>query len=109
MMKRLVFLIFFLACCQSTFAQDQEGGSFIPSGIRQYQFNLPKQGKEIRNLHYEPSGEPVKGTLSPDGNRVILENYRKGSRIKMEVSYADGTTEELIKSPCYIDPVSYEL
>lgn len=108
-MKRLIFLVLLLAGSQATFAQEKEGGDFIPSGIRQYQFNLPKQGKEIRNLHYEPSGDPVKGTLSPDGNRVILENYRKGSRVKMEVSYADGTTEELIKSPCFIDPVSYEL
>lgn len=82
---------------------------FIPDGIRQYQLNLPKEGSEIQELRYEPSGEPAKGTLSPDGNRVILENYRKGSKVKMTVVYKDGTSEELVRSPCYIDPVSYEL
>jgi hypothetical protein len=109
-MKRISILLFFILFMGSASAQSPaEGSDFIPSGVRQYQFSLPKQGAEIKNLQYVPSGEPVKGTLSPDGNRVILENYRKGSRVKMDVSYTDGTAEELIKFPCYIDPVSYEL
>jgi hypothetical protein len=109
-MKLISVVFLFFLIIGSARAQSPAGNTeFIPSGIRQYQFALPKQGAEIKDLQYVPSGEPVKGTLSPDGNRVILENYRKGSRVKMNVNYTDGTSEELIKSPCFIDPVSYEL
>jgi hypothetical protein len=109
-MKRIFLCsIFVLFSCSLKAQSSPEPAGFIPGGIRQFQFALPKQGAEIKELQYVPSGEPVKGSLSPDGNRVVLDNYRKGSRIKLQVLYSDGTSEEVQKSPCFIDPVTYEL
>ena len=110
MKRALLVLVLMTGVMEFTHAQtSEEKSDFIPEGIRQYQFNLPKEGQEIQDLRYDPSGEPLKGTLTPDGNRVIMQNYRKGSRVKMTVVFKDGTSEELVRSPCYIDPVTYEL
>ncbi len=82
---------------------------FVPGGVKQYQFNLEKPAKSIDDLQYEKTGEPIKGNLSPDKKRVVMDNYLKGSRVKAKVTYEDGTTEEISRSPCVIDPLRYEL
>lgn len=82
---------------------------FMPDQFRQYQFQLEEPVESIENLHYEQSGEKIKGTLSPDGMRVVMENYKKGQRVKVKVAYANGKVEEVSKSPCFIHAVSYEL
>lgn len=82
---------------------------FVPDQLRQYQFQLEEPVEKIENLRYEKSGEPIKGTLSPDGKRVVMDNYKKGQRVKMNVTYSDGRREEVAKSPCFIDPVIWEL
>lgn len=107
-MRRFLFL-FLILCSTQGFSQSDNQKEFIPDGVRQYQFNLDKPAKSLDKLFYEPGGEPVKGTLSPDGSRVIIEHYKKGKRVKAEVVYMDGLKGEVIKSPCYIDPVTYEL
>lgn len=82
---------------------------FMPDQFRQYQFQLDEPVKSIDELRYEQSGEKIKGTLSPDGLRVIMENYKKGQRVKLNVEHADGRIEAVSKSPCFIHAVSYEL
>ncbi|MBK7683589.1 MAG: hypothetical protein IPJ26_14475 [Bacteroidetes bacterium] len=82
---------------------------FMPDQFRQYQFQLDEPVKSIDELRYEQSGEKIKGTLSPDGLRVVMENYKKGQRVKLKVEHADGKVEEVSKSPCFIHSVSYEL
>lgn len=82
---------------------------FVPGGVKQYKFNLDKPAKELENLQYENTGEPLKGTLSPGGTQVLMDNYKKGQRIKATVKYDDGTQENITRSPCYIDPVKFEL
>ncbi len=82
---------------------------FVPAGVKQYQFHFDKPVRSIEGLQYEKTGEPIKGNLSPDGIRVVMDNYHKGSRIKAKVTYEDGTTEDITRSPCVIDPLRYEL
>jgi hypothetical protein len=82
---------------------------FIPGSVKQYQFNLSKPAIDVQELRYDQSGDPIKGGLTRDGARVIMDNYKKGQRVKAKVTYADGTTEEITQSPCYIDPVKFEL
>ena len=82
---------------------------FVPDQLRQFQFQLEQEVEKIEDLRYDKSGEPIKGTLSPDRKRVVMDNYKKGQRVKFTVTYPDGRTEELTKSPCYIDPVTWEL
>lgn len=82
---------------------------FVPDQLRQYQFQLEQEVDKIDDLRYDKTGEPIKGTLSPDKKRVVMDNYKKGQRVKFTVTYPDGRSEELTKSPCYIDPVTWEL
>lgn len=108
--NRIVLSIFFSFSFHFATAQSLKSDSmFVPGGVKQYQFHLDKPVKSIEELRYEKTGEPIKGNLSPDGTRVVMDNYHKGSRVKMKVTYVDGTTEEIIKSSCFIDPVLYEL
>lgn len=106
----IVLMITFTLCYSSSIAQTFKSDSlFVPGTVKQYQFNLDKPALEINDLKYEQSGDPIKGGLTRDGGRVIMDNYKKGQRIKAKVTYADGTSEEITRSPCYIDPVKFEL
>ena len=82
---------------------------FVPPAVKQYQFNLEKPAEQIENLRYEQSGEPIRGKLNVDGTKVVMDNYKKGQRVKFDAIYPDGSREEVKKSPCYIDQVRYEL
>lgn len=110
MKKQIFFLIFSTFFILKSNAQSLKSDSmFVPGGVKQYQFHLDKPVKSIDDLQYEKTGEPIKGNLSPDKTRVVMDNYHKGSRVKAKVTYEDGTTEEITKSPCVIDPLRYEL
>lgn len=109
-MKRIIVFLFLFSGYNFIHAQTNKSDLlFVPGGVNQYQFHLEKPAKSIEGLQYEKTGEPIKGNLSPDGSRVIMDNYKKGSRVKFKANYGDGTSEEVIKSPCYIDPFRYEL
>lgn len=43
--------------------------------------------------------------LSKDKKSIIIKNYEAGSKVHVKVEYEDGTVDEFIKSPCFIDPV----
>lgn len=73
-------------------------------GVKYYQIYLEKPAQSIKNLQYK-DGTLLKGELTEDGKRVIISNYDKRAGISLEVTYPDGQTEEIKRSPCFIDPV----
>ena len=98
-----------ISISDTTSAQTFKSDSlFVPGAVKQFQFNLDKPAVKVEDLKYENSGDPIKGGLTRDGVRVLMDNYKKGQRVKAVVTYADGTTEIISRSPCYIDPVKYE-
>jgi len=107
--RPFLWVIFLLTAGQSLSQSLGEDAGFLPGNLRQYQFQLEKPAERIEDLRYERSGEPIRGTLSPDGSRVLMDHYQKGQRVKFTAVYPDGTKEELYKSSCFIDPVSMEL
>jgi len=64
-----------------------------------------KKVKSIDNVRYKDGSGKLKGELSEDRNRILLQNYTKRGRVLIDVTYEDGTTEELSKGSCFIDPV----
>lgn len=70
-----------------------------------YQIFLNRPAKEIKYLMYEKDFLPIQGQLSEDKKSVIMKNYKTGTKVRVKVEYEDGTAEEIIKSPCFIDPV----
>ncbi|MFN0187771.1 MAG: hypothetical protein ACKVQV_03640 [Bacteroidia bacterium] len=112
-MKKLIFIAQFTMVIAMSFSAEaqslKQDTLFMPEQFRQYQFQLDEPVKSIDELRYEQSGEKIKGSLSPDGLRVVMENYKKGQRVKLKVEHADGKVEEVSKSPCFIHAVSYEL
>ena len=111
-MKRTYWLILFFSffSYSEIKAQSLRNDSlFVPDAICRYQFNLENQVKSIENLRYDKTNEPIRGELSKDGKKVIMDNYKKGQRIKFDATMPDGKVEHLEKSPCFIDPVVYEI
>lgn len=70
-----------------------------------YQIFLSQPAKEIKYLMYEKDFLPIQGVLSEDRKSVIMKEYKTGTKVRVKVEYEDGTVEEIIKSPCFIDPV----
>ncbi len=73
--------------------------------ITDYQIFLTKPAKNIKLLMYEKNFVPIQGKISEDKKSIIIKNYESGSKVHVKVEYEDGTVEEFVKSPCYIDPV----
>ena len=71
-----------------------------------FQIHLPKPAKLIRLLMYEKNYVPIQGKLSEDKKSIIIKDYENGSKVHVKVDYEDGTSDEFVKSPCYIDPVA---
>ena len=69
-----------------------------------FQIHLSQPAKQIKYMMYEKDFTPVQGRISEDKKSVVIKNYLKGSKIRLKVEYEDGTVEEIIKSPCFIDP-----
>ena len=70
-----------------------------------YQIYLPKPAKEIKQLLYEKDCTPINGTLSDGKNSIIMQGYEHGNKVHVIVTYTDGTEDEFVRSPCFIDPV----
>lgn len=101
-MLRLIFFSFLLCLTTEIFAS---GDSTRIQ--RDYQIYLKQPAKSIKLLMYEKDFTPIQGTLSEDKKSVIIKNYKSGTKVHVKVEYEDGTIEEFVKSPCYIDPVVY--
>ena len=70
-----------------------------------FQIYLKQPAKNIKLLMYEKDFTPIQGKLSEDKKSIIIKNYKSGTRVHVKVEYEDGTVDEFVKSPCYIDPV----
>ena len=70
-----------------------------------YQIYLKKPLKEIREIQYFKDCQPIKGKISEDQKKVIMEDYIPGNKVYLQLIYVDGTEEEFVRSPCYIDPI----
>ncbi|MEO8087770.1 MAG: hypothetical protein ABI763_13165 [Bacteroidota bacterium] len=101
-MIRLLFVTSILFCSIHAFSQ-VENGKAVPKS--DYQIFLKQPAKEIKLLMYEKNFLPIQGKLSEDHKSIIMKNYENGSKVHVKVIYDDGTEEDFIKSPCYIDPV----
>ncbi|HRH66791.1 MAG TPA: hypothetical protein PLU53_10880 [Bacteroidia bacterium] len=98
----IVFIFLLIVHSQSRGAQPDSTGV---KSIQDYQIALPHPAKEIKLLLYDKNFLPIQGKLSEDKKAVILKNYQQGNKVRVKVVYEDGTEEEILKSPCYIDPV----
>jgi len=60
----------------------------------------------LRNpFRQHKDGTPLKGELTEDRKRLIINNYEKRAGVTVDVMYQDGGRENISRSPCYIDPV----
>lgn len=99
-MIRLLFIGIFFCCTTGTSATED-----TTRIQRDYQIYLKQPAKSIKLLMYEKDFTPIQGTLSEDKKSVIIKNYKTGAKVHVKVEYEDGTVEEFVKSPCFIDPV----
>ena len=77
-----------------------------PVKKKDYQIYLKQPAKEIRLIWYEKDFRPIQGKLSDDKKSIIIKAYEQGERARVKIIYEDGTEDDFIKSPCYIDPVA---
>ena len=102
MFRALVILCFGVLKVHCVFAQSDS----IPGLPKyDYQIYLPKPAKEIKELLYEKDCTPIKGSISDGKKSIIMQGYEHGNKVHVVVIYIDGTEDEFVRSPCYIDPV----
>ncbi len=104
-MRRLITAILisvsFSAVCK---AQAQSDSTFnLPK--YDYQIYLKQPAKEVQQILYEKDCTPINGKLSDGKKTIIMKDYEPGNKVHIRVIYMDGTDDEFVRSPCYIDPV----
>lgn len=99
------FLLFSLTELFSQNSDLKKPLSPIESKFELHQFYLQDPAIKIMEMQYDKDCTPVKGKLSEDGKTVLIKEYIEHSRIYLKFLKADGKEEEVIKSPCFIDPV----
>jgi hypothetical protein len=104
-MKKLPLLIVF-TLYYSLFTVSAQSDNSKPAPKKDYQIYLKQPAKEIRLIWYEKDFKPIQGKLSDDKKSIIIKDYQPGERVHVKVIYEDGTEDDFIKSPCYIDPVA---
>jgi len=70
-----------------------------------FQIYFKQPIKEIKHIMYDKNFLPIQGEISKDKKSVVLKNWEKGTKVRVKVTYEDGTEDEIVKSPCFIDPV----
>lgn len=95
-------LIIFICITSSVLAS---GDSTQAKPKQDYQIFLKQPAKQIKAIMYEKNFLPIQGKLSEDRRSVIMKDYEGGNRVRVKVVYEDGTEDEFVRSPCYIDPV----
>ena len=101
-MPRVSIAFFFcLGFSVASYAQTDSSG--LPK--YDYQIYLPKEAKEIKQLLYEKDCSPIKGNISDGKKSIIMQDYEKGNKVHVTIIYLDGTEDEFVRSPCFIDPV----
>jgi hypothetical protein len=70
-----------------------------------YQIYLKKPAQEIKEIQNYKDCKPIKGNISEGKKTIIMEDYVPGNKVYLQIIYTDGTHEEFVRSPCFIDPV----
>ncbi len=105
-MCRMFFFFLFLSAAGACYAQTNNTDSaYVSPKFNSYQIYFKKPVKEIQEIEYHKDCTPVKGRIGEGQKTIIMDGYEPGNRIYMQIMYMDGTEEELVRSPCYIDPV----
>jgi hypothetical protein len=99
----LIFFLFFLFMMPAFVSASPDSTEAKPK--QKYQIFLKQPAKEIKLIMYEKNFLPIQGKLSEDHKAVIMSNYETGNTVRVKVLYEDGTVDEFLKSPCFIDPV----
>src|SRR5579862_8499656 len=102
MLRSLLILFFVCVAGAACFAQTDSVAPFPKSD---YQIYLKQPAKEIRQLLYEKDCTPINGSLSDNKKSILMKDYEQGSKVHVVVIYEDGTEDEFVRSPCFIDPV----
>ncbi len=103
-MNRLLkgFILLVLAVSGNAYAQEETK----PQEKKQdHQIYFKQPVKEINHIMYDKNFLPIQGKLSEDKKSVLLKDWEQGTKVRVKVTYEDGTVDEFVKSPCYIDPV----
>jgi hypothetical protein len=93
-------LLFISAVC---FAQTDDKNSGLPRF--DYQIYLKQPAKEIKELLFYKECTPINGKISDNKKTIIMKDYEPGTKVYVRVVYMDGTEDEFVRSPCFIDPV----
>ena len=101
MLKLTGTLILFLILGLNLFAEPDS----LRTAPKEFQIHLEHPAKEIWYIMYEKDFTPIQGKISEDKKSIIIQDYKAGSKVRVKVEYEDGTVDEFVKSPCYIDPV----
>lgn len=104
-MRWILVIAFLLFYCPAFSATDSTQVKTNVENEMDFQIHLPHPAKSIKYIMYDKDFTPIQGRISEDKNSVILKNYRRGSKVRLKVEYEDGTSEEILRSPCFIDPV----
>jgi len=102
-MNRL--LLVFIAGGFSFTCIAQTDSNYVAPHFDNYKIYLSKPAKEIQQLLYEKDCKPINGRISEEKKSIIMENYEPGSKVHIKIFYLDGTYDEFVRSPCFIDPV----
>ena len=97
--------VLFCCCFLAGFKSHAKSDSIPGLPKYDYQIYLPKPAKEIKQLLYEKDCTPIKGSISDGKKSIIMQGYEHGNKVHVIVIYVDGTEDEFVRSPCYIDPV----
>ena len=102
-----MFRSLFIFCFLLTAGLASRGQSDSIPGLPKYDYQiyLPKPAKEIKQLLYEKDCTPIKGEISDGKKSIIMQGYETGNKVHVIVTYTDGTEDEFVRSPCFIDPV----
>ncbi len=92
-----------LLACKASHAQTDT--TYHAPRFDSYQIYLKKPAKEIQQLLYEKNCTPINGNLSESKKSIIMQGYEPGNKVHIKVTYQDGTEDEFVRSPCYIDPI----
>jgi hypothetical protein len=98
-------LIVFCFCVLAGYVSRAQSDSIPGLPKYDYQIYLPKPAKEIKQLLYEKDCTPINGTISDGKKSIIMQGYEHGNKVHVVVIYTDGTEDEFVRSPCFIDPV----
>lgn len=105
MIRFVAALVVFTLARLTGSAQTQVDSLYQPPKFDSYQIYLKQPAKEIHQLLYEKDCTPINGNLSESKKTIIMQGYEPGNKVHIKVTYVDGTEDEFVRSPCYIDPV----